>query len=127
VRRRRWLFDPPETIDYLIGHAGGHPRDLMRLLSFTYLRAENEILTRTGAERAVAHMAQEFRRFLDAEDYALLAEVDGGKQDESSERARGLLRSLALLEYNGETYWWAVHPAIRTLPGFKAAVAARDG
>ena len=43
-----------------------------------------------------------------------------------SERVRGLLYNLALLEYND--FYWRSHPVIRTLPAYEAArKAVTDG
>ena len=114
------LFDELSTADYLIEHCGGHPRDLLRLVQYTFEHAKNDLFDRQAAERAVQQLATDYRQFLDAEDYILLRRVDATpKAEHNSERARYLLYNLALLEYN--TYWWRSHPVVRTLDAYREA------
>lgn len=110
------LFDAEETVDYLIGFSGGHPRDLVRLLNVTRQFSENKRLDRMAAEKAVRDMATTFKRFLTRDDYALIREIDRSPEPESSERADRLLQNLAVLSYND--FWWRSHPVVRTLPGY---------
>ncbi|MBF0162276.1 MAG: AAA family ATPase [Magnetococcales bacterium] len=112
-------FDSMETVDYLIDHCGGHPRELVRLLGLTWQKCRNYQLDRPAAERAVASMASDLRRILEAKDYALIRLIDNG-QEEQAERSEltKLFKVLALLEYN--EHWWRSHPIVRTLPGYSA-------
>ncbi|MDY7094639.1 MAG: ATP-binding protein [Acidobacteriota bacterium] len=119
-RAPRELFDDPSTADYLIEHSGGHPRDLLRLLQYSFEHAREDLFDRPAAERAVKALATDYRQFLDAEDYALLRQIDEQPQVErNSEQARRLLYNLALLEYNA--YWWRSHPVVRTLDAYREA------
>jgi hypothetical protein len=113
------LFDAEGTVDYLIGYSGGNPRHLLRLLNNTYVEAENEILDRASAEKAVKELATDFRRILNSEDYDLLVRIDDTMDDISNDKVRDLLYKLALLEYN--SYWQLSHPAIRTLKEYENA------
>lgn len=116
-RAPRALFDDAGTADYLIAHCGGHPRDLLRLLQYTFEHTRGDLFDRPAAERAVRALATDYRQFLEAADYALLREVDENPRVEhNSERARRLLYNLALLEYNA--YWWKSHPVVRTLDAY---------
>ncbi len=114
------LFDSEDTVNYLIEYSGGNSRDLLKLLEFTFLKAEGEIFDRTAAEKAVQQMATEYRRLLNAEDYALLYKIDHSERgsEEQSEHSRKLLYNLLLLEYN--SFFWLPHPTIRTLPAYKS-------
>ncbi len=112
------LFDSLDTIDYLIKYSGGNPRDLIRLLHYTFQFAEGEEFDKKAAEKAVDQMATDFRRILDADDYQLLYAIDHSDEaDHNSIRSRELLYNLALLEYND--FWWSSHPTIRTLNAYK--------
>ena len=116
------LFDDAGTAEYLIEHSGGHPRDLLRLLQYTFEHARGEVFDRAAAERAVQALATDYRQFLDAKDYALLREIDDQPEIEhNSERARHLLYNLALLEYNA--YWWRSHPVVREIHAYQQAAS----
>lgn len=122
-RAPRALFDEEATADYLIEHSGGHPRDLLRLLQYAHEHARGELFDRPAAERAVRGLAGDYRQFLDAEDFALLRQIDSAPAGEhGSERARELLYHLALLQYEDEdgSYWWRSHPTVRTLGGYRS-------
>ncbi|MEO5341524.1 MAG: hypothetical protein H7837_13580 [Magnetococcus sp. MYC-9] len=110
-------FDSEDTMDYLIDHCGGHPRDLVRLLSLTWQKSRHNRLERADAEKAVASLASDFRRLLNTEDYALLRRIDQGDEDraERPELVK-LFQILALLEYND--HWWRSHPIVQGLPGY---------
>lgn len=117
---RQW-FDTSETVDYLIDHCGGHPRDLVRLLSLAWQKSRLNLLNRAAAEKAVASIASDYRRLLTTEDYALIVRVDRGEEEQvDRERLVKMFEVLALLEYND--FWWYSHPVVRTLPGYKNAV-----
>ena len=116
------LFDPG-VVDYLIDQSGGHPRDLLRLLQTAFRHAEDDRFDDASAQAAVREAATEFRRILDSEDYALLARTDSFPDTPPhSDRARGLLYNLALLEYND--FYWRSHPVIRTTDAYRAAQQA---
>ncbi|MEM9463367.1 MAG: hypothetical protein AAGF11_55005 [Myxococcota bacterium] len=115
------LFSGGEVVDTLITHSGGHPRDLIRLLSYAYESAEREILDAGAAESAIQRMASEYNRLLHTSDYPLLRRIDDSpkRQAPSEERVHELLHNLVLLEYND--YWWQTHPLVRRLPGYDNA------
>ena len=124
------LFDPDpsttsdwSTVDYLIRMSGGHLRDLLRLLDYAFEYATGDRFDRVCAEAAVKALGSDYRRFLQTEDFQLLAQIDTGAPSDvpNSERSRSLLYNLALLEYND--FWWQSHPIIRTLPAYQEALA----
>jgi len=120
------LFDSEATVDFLVEHSGGHPRDLLRLLQYTFENATGDLFDARAAERAVDNLASEYRVFLDAEDFELLYQIDQhSEREHSSERVRYLLYNLALLEY--ESYWWKSHPVIRTLEAYRRLATAASG
>ena len=118
------LFDPGVP-DLLIEQSGGHPRDLLRLLQNAFLHAEHDRFDEEAARAAVRDAATEFRRILGSEDYALLARIDSSPETPPhSDRARGLLYNLALLEYND--FYCRSHPVIRTTDAYRAARGALE-
>ena len=118
------LFDP-EVADLLIEASGGHPRDLLRLLQNAFLHAEHDRFDEAAARRAVRDVATEFRRFLETEDYALLARIDSTPETPPhTDRARALLYNLALLEYND--FYCRSHPVIRTTDAYRMAREAPE-
>ena len=126
-RADRSLFASDAEIDTLVQHSGGHPRELLRLLKLCCEYSETNRIDAKTADQAVRKLASEYRRFLEPEDYALLADIDrGGAHTGNDDRVRRLLYYLALLEYNdGE--WRRSHPVVRLLDGYKAAAAKPTG
>lgn len=122
-RADRALFESDAEIERLVETCGGHPRELLRLLQlcceFADARIDAEVVG-----RAIAQLAAEYRRMLEPGDYPLLARVDGAEADTGNDdQVRRLLYNLALLEYNDGS-WRRSHPVIRTLDGYRRALAA---
>lgn len=119
-------FDGLDTVDYLIDHCGGHPRDLLRLLNYSFQDMRRDRLDRLAAESAIRRLATDYKRLLEPADYRLLAEIDLSPVDVTpvTEQTRRLLYNLALLEYN--SFWWQTHPVVRTLSGYREARVALD-
>lgn len=118
------LFAGDAEINRLVEYSGGHPRELLRLLKLCCEFAEDDAIDRVTVDAAIKQLASEYRRFLEPDDYKLLAEIDfqpehGG----NDERARKLLYNLALLEYNDGS-WRRSHPVVRELEGYRRAAAA---
>ncbi len=119
------LFDELDTVDYLVRSSGGHPRDLLRLLNVAINYAEEERIDRAAAEKAVKQVANEYRRFINTEDYIRLVQIDlhpDAPDDFTDEQSSLMLYNLILLEYND--YFWKSHPLITTLPGYEKAMQA---
>jgi hypothetical protein len=115
------LFDDNAPIDALVSACGGHPRELLRLLKLCCEFSDGRQITAAVAERAIGALAAEYRRFLEPEDYAHLANIDvNSVHTGNDERTRALLYNLALLEYN-EGSWRRSHPVIRRLDGYTDA------
>lgn len=124
-RADRSLFASDAEIDTLVDYSGGHPRELLRLLSYACDSAESNQIDAATVEQAIQLLAADYRRFLEPDDYPVLAEIDvdpmhGG----NDQRIRRLLFGTALLEYNDGS-WRRAHPVIRRLDGYKRADAGR--
>lgn len=123
------LFDPDphatgdwSTVDYVIRSAGGHLRDLLRLLGYAFEQATGDRFDLAAAKSAVKALGSDYRRFLQPDDFALLVEIDTRDAEyvPNDERSRKLLFNLALLEYND--FWWQSHPVVRTLSAYQEAL-----
>lgn len=124
LRADRSVFASEAEIDCLVEHSGGHPRELLRLLKLCCEFAEDDTLDVATVESAIKQLAAEYRRFLEPDDYALLARIDGDDiHAGNDERTRRLLYNLALLEYN-DASWRRSHPVVRTLEGYQRARSA---
>lgn len=120
-RADRSLFATDADIERLIEHSGGHPRELLRLLGLCCEFADDNRIDAAAVEQALRQLASEYRRFLEPEDYALLARLDADPlHGGNDERTRRLLYNLALLEYNDGS-WRRSHPCIRRLEGYERA------
>jgi hypothetical protein len=115
------LFDGDETIDALVSSCGGHPRELLRLLKLCCEFSAGTQITVAVVEQAIDALAAEYRRFLEPEDYAHLANIDlNPVHTGNDERTRKLLYNLALLEYN-DGAWRHSHPVVGRLEGYQDA------
>ena len=124
LRADRSVFASDAEIDRLVEHSGGHPRELLRLLKLCCEFAEDDTLDAVTVESAIKQLASEYRRFLEPDDYALLAKLDNDEiHAGNDERTRRLLYNLALLEYN-DASWRRSHPVVRTLEGYQRARSA---
>jgi len=130
-RLPRGCFDAEATVDLLVGYSGGHPRDLLRLVSYCLQEIDAGPITGPVAETAVRRLSSDYRRLVEPSDYELLARIDAAAKSETpiDDQSRRLLYDLVLLEYKDDDFWWQSHPAVRDLPGYAAAVAeiARAG
>ena len=116
-------FAPPALRDDLIAASGGHPRELLRLLTLA-CESETGVIDRFAVDRAIDTLAAEYRYWLEPEDYALLARIDAarGEHAGNDDRTRNLLWRLALLHYNDGS-WRRSHPVVRRLDGYRRAQA----
>ncbi len=115
------LFDADGTIESLVSACGGHPRELLRLLTLCCELADGKQISSADVDRAITVLAAEYRRFLEPADYAHLANIDVNPiHTGNDERTRRLLYNLALLEYNDGS-WRHSHPVVAGLDGYQAA------
>lgn len=117
------LFASDTEIEKLVELCGGHPRELLRLLRECCLEADDDVIDGTVVEAAAKRVASDYRRFLQPDDYQLLASLDADPQHGgNTEAIQNLLHNLALLEYNDGS-WRRSHPLVKTLEGYQAAHA----
>jgi len=121
-RADRALFAQDSEIKGIIENSGGHPREMLRLLKLCCEYAEDDVIDATTVQTAIKQLASEYRRFLEPEDYTLLARIDKNQAHVGNDkRTRNLLYNLALLEYNDGS-WQRSHPVVRLLDGYALAL-----
>jgi hypothetical protein len=132
------VFESEGVARHLVLHCGGSVRDLIRLLSHAWLDAATRdqiVLDMASAKAAVKKLCINFQEALMPGSlyYPLLAEVaetkaePGGLGDNPSDEQvrsryqnfREMLSNGAIFQYNGDTIWYDVHPAVRDIPRFK--------
>lgn len=124
LRADRSLFASEIEINRIVEFSGGHPREMLRLLKLCCEFCETDQIDADTVELSIKQLASDYRRFLEPEDYALLASTDlDTAHVGNDERTRKLLYNLALLEYNDGS-WRRSHPVVRTLQAYERARAA---
>lgn len=114
------FFTDSALVNQLIEFSGGCPRELLRLLDYAFLALNDDKFDSAAVDKAINHLAVDYKRILDTEDYELLVKIDQTHQaDFNSDRVRWFLYNMILLEYNN--FWREPHPAIRRLPAFQEA------
>lgn len=111
-------------VQRLVEFSGGHPRELLKLVKLCCEFADDDRIDSKTVDKAIAQLASEYRRFLEPDDYRVLAQLDRDDSHGGNDSCiRRLLYNLALLEYNDGS-WRRPHPVVRTLDGFKRAASA---
>ncbi len=108
-----------EALNRAIIFSGGIPRELCRLVRTAIGRArykQRNSISVEDVEWAISLMINEYRRFLDRNDWAELAKIKTG-EFYWSEKIAPLLRLLAVMEYMDENgkVWHDVHPILSKL------------
>ena len=135
------VFPDRRVVRRLAEMSGGNVRDLMRLVYNAQLSArvdDKERIDTDAAKRAVLDMRLDYERLLNpAQTYfPLLARIhktkgDGSEVDHeaSPERVEGyraffrdFLFNGSVLEYNGDSMWYDVHPIVQEIERFQEAV-----
>lgn len=116
-------FADMETLDMLVQHSGGHPRDLLRLVNLCFQEIDEGPISRAVVETAMRRLSNEYRRLVQPDDLPLLVQIDqsGPEFTPATEQTKRLLFDLVLLEYN--SFWWQSHPAVRSLDAYRVALA----
>lgn len=119
------FFDSENTLNYLIGMSGGHPRDLIRLINIAITYTDSDTIEYKAAEKAVQQAALDYRRELTNSDYELLVKIDQNPdtpENCTGDRTTQLLEKLVVLEYN--SYYWKTHPLVQSLQGYLTAATS---
>jgi len=104
------LFDSPDTIDMAIVHAGGSPRELLRIIERAVWFADEDagIITRDAMSKSIRRLANEVAQYIDKKYWDKLYEVAMnnklGKPTLYDDEVEHLLEYLAVMEYNDGNY-----------------------
>lgn len=121
-----------EALDFVIMKSGGALRDIFEMLGNAVLEAKVQDMNakkieKTHIELAYKALKSSYERVLCKDHVALLKEIynDSTKKPiEDEEKLMELLKSMAVIEYNGER-WCGLHPAIEDFLREKGELNAR--
>lgn len=126
------IFQDQETLDNLCLMSGGHVRNLMTLMQETLKQLDRLPITAMAARRAITTARNTYRNTVYHEQWPLLARVHRQRDILNDTAHRELLFNRCILEYRyvddeDEVQCWRdVHPLIRGIKEFKAALAEVD-
>lgn len=118
------VFEDLATLEQLCCMTGGHVRNLVLLMQLAIdYNQETLPIQATALQQAIRQLRRTYRDTVNADQWALLAQVFRTKQIVHDQQHRNLLFTRCLLEYQDEETWHDVHPVLREVPEFKAALA----
>jgi AAA ATPase domain len=118
------VFESPETLERLCLMSGGHVRNLVLLVqtAIKYNEEERLPIQASALGQAIRQLRKTYRDTVNEDQWNLLAAVHRSKQPLNDDAHRSLLFTRCLLEYREEESWHDVHPVLRDVPEFKAAL-----
>ena len=121
------LFDSPETVHKAIMYGGGSPRELLRVLEYANMFADedtNKIYLK-DLDKGIKKLSAQTSQYVstkDLEKLKILKEAnDNGKEIAFDTDWQDLLEKLIILEYNDGTYK-RVNPVVEASPLYKQYV-----
>lgn len=126
------IFESVDLVERLYLFSGGHVRELLLLVKEAINYSDTLPIGKRAVQRAITTIRDTYRRTVEREQWALLAQVAKTHQIENDDRYRLLLFSRCVLEYryyeqmreDDETElrcWYDVHPLILKIPEFMTA------
>jgi hypothetical protein len=104
------LFDSPETVRKAILFGGGSPRELLRILEFAAMFADDElgIIDSKSMDRAIKKLAAQTSQYLNEKDIEALKilKINNEKSLKTlfNETFQDLMEKIIVMEYNDGTY-----------------------
>ncbi len=104
------LFDSADTVEKAILHGGGSPRELLRILNYAYLFADEDkgIIDIKALDKGIKKLAAQSAQYLSEEDLEQLKRLkennEKGMPTPFNQGWQNLLEKLIVLEYNDGTY-----------------------
>lgn len=121
------LFDSPETIRKAILMGGGSPRELLRVLEYASLYADDDLgkITIQALDKGLKKLAAQSSQYISEADFAKLKTLkernEMGLLTATDDTWQELLEKIIILEYNDGTYK-RVHPIIEMSELYKQYV-----
>lgn len=121
------LFDSPETIRKAILMGGGSPRELLRVLEYANLFADDNagIITHADLEKGLKKLSAQTAQYVSKDDFEKLKTLKEDNEQNlptaTDETWQDLLEKLIVLEYNDGAYK-RVHPIVEMSELYKRYV-----
>ena len=121
------LFDSPQTIRKAILMGGGSPRELLRVLEYASLYADEDLgkITMDALDKGLRKLAAQSSQYISEADFAKLKILkernEKGLLTATDETWQELLEKIIILEYNDGTYK-RVHPIVEMSELYKQYV-----
>ncbi len=121
------LFDSPDTVKKAILYGGGSPRELLRILEYANMFADEDtnIIYGKDLDKGIKKLSAQTAQYVSEKDLAklkILKEAnDAGKELAFDEDWQDLLEKLLILEYNDGSYK-RVNPIVEASPLYKQNV-----
>lgn len=122
------LFESEAVVTRAIMMGGGSPRELLRILQYANIYADDELgkITMTDMDKAIKKLAVESSQYLSKEDLDKLQELRIANEKNLfipfDDRLQALLEKLIVLEYNDGSYK-RVNPIVELSPLYQQYVA----
>jgi hypothetical protein len=100
------IFESPEALDRACYVSGGHPRDLLRLLSKWIQKGMKLPLTLDVLEKVIRERRNEMRLAVSEPEWQLLKAVHDSKKVTDDQGYQTLIRSRFVFEYRDRDQWW---------------------
>jgi len=114
------IFDNLALVDELVMASGGHVRDLLRLVRYTF-DYTSDTVSAEHVQQAKRKLVNEYDYLMQPDDLPRLHEVHSTRQVPSDEPHALLLHNLLVLEYRNGGRWADVHPAVQATRKFQEA------
>jgi hypothetical protein len=104
------LFDSPETVRKAILLSGGSPRELLRILEFAAMFADDDLgfIDSKSMDKAIKKLAAQTSQYIKETDFEILKKLkinnEKGLQTSFNESFQDLMEKIIVMEYNDGTY-----------------------
>jgi hypothetical protein len=111
------LFESPELVQKVILMSGGSPRELLRILEFAAMYADDDkgLIDQEAVEKGIKKLAAQTSQYLNENDLKVLKQLkennDKGLQTPFNESFQSLMENMIVMEYNDGNYK-RVHPIV---------------
>lgn len=122
------IFDMPTTLERLYLMSGGHIRELLLLAQEAVNRTTELPISAQMVQRAITEARSVLSRSVEEPEWKILAKISRTKEIQNDNQHRSLLFNRCVMEYryiddqNEKQTWYDVHPLIKDMPQFKAAL-----
>ena len=121
------IFESPQVLERLCLASGGHVRELLLFTKEAINYSDTLPIAARSVQRAITDARDTYRRTVERDQWAVLAQVAKSHRIENDMTHRALLFNRCLLEYRyfdaeGEMQcWYDAHPLIKGIQEFKTA------